>query len=115
MKDRLLEIVVCPECKGTLVTLAYDSIDIPGQQGENSAQEILEGLLKCIDCHRAYPIIRSIPRLLPDDLRHSLWQYHHEFFQRHPDSVGAVFLPTSGLIPRQSRRRKPTQASPFNA
>jgi len=110
MKHRLLEIVVCPECGGTLVASEYDRIDMPGHRGDNSAQEILEGLLKCIDCHRTFPIIRGIPRLLPDDLRHSLWQYHHEFFQRHPDAVAAVF-PTDKRADSATAQKEKTYAS----
>jgi len=110
MKDRLLKIVVCPECNGTLLALAYDYIDIPAQQGESSSREIFEGLLRCIDCDRPHPIIKSIPRLLPDELRHSLWQYHHEFFQRHPDSAAAIF-PTNEQADSTTEQKEKTYAS----
>lgn len=32
-------------------------------------QEIEEGVLMCEDCGRWYPIIETIPHMLPDDLR----------------------------------------------
>lgn len=59
MKRRLLEILACPMCKHHPLELkVFDE-----------KQEIEEGVLMCEDCGRWYPIIETIPHMLPDDLR----------------------------------------------
>ena len=55
MKQELMDILVCPMCKGPL-TLETD---------ENSESAIL----KCEACSKVYPIEDGIPNLLPPDLR----------------------------------------------
>jgi uncharacterized protein YbaR (Trm112 family) len=47
----LLEILVCPQCKATLELKADESS------------------LKCVKCHRVYPIRDEIPVMLPDEAR----------------------------------------------
>lgn len=55
MKPRLVEMLSCPECHGTL---ACESEEI-------SDQEILSGRLTCSGCEAVYPIVRGIPRFVP--------------------------------------------------
>jgi uncharacterized protein YbaR (Trm112 family) len=55
MRRRLLDLVCCPICRGTLALTATL------ERGE----EILEGELACA-CGRAYPVNRGVPRLLAD-------------------------------------------------
>ena len=55
MKRDLMEILVCPVCKGTL-TLA-----VVKEEGD----DIVEGRLHCDACDVTYPIEDSIPNLLP--------------------------------------------------
>lgn len=59
MKRQLMEILVCPLCKGELV-LHVDA--------END-QDIVSGTLTCTRCNQTYPIADSIPNLLPPELR----------------------------------------------
>jgi uncharacterized protein YbaR (Trm112 family) len=59
MKRRLLEILACPMCKHHPLELKIF----------NEKQEIEEGVLICEGCGRWYPIIETIPHMLPDDLR----------------------------------------------
>ena len=59
MKRDLMDILVCPVCKGPL-TLAV-------VKEEND--EIVEGSLHCDSCDDTYPIEDTIPNLLPPDLR----------------------------------------------
>jgi uncharacterized protein YbaR (Trm112 family) len=59
MKRRLLEILACPICKHHPLELKVFV----------EKQEIEEGILMCEDCGRWYPIIETIPHMLPDDLR----------------------------------------------
>ena len=57
MKKRLLEIVVCPECKGEL------SLNVTSLERE----ELKEGLLVCKGCAKNYPVKNFIPRFVSTD------------------------------------------------
>jgi uncharacterized protein YbaR (Trm112 family) len=57
MKRELLDILVCPVCKGKL-ELTVD---------EESMFEIVKGSLDCPRCPAKYPITDTIPNLLPPD------------------------------------------------
>ena len=59
MKRDLMDILVCPLCKGEL-TLTVD---------KEEDGEIVEGNLHCAACDETYPIEDSIPNLLPPALR----------------------------------------------
>lgn len=59
MRRDLMEILVCPLCKGDL-DLAVDR-----EEGE----EIVAGTLTCTQCNESYPIEDGIPNMLPPDLR----------------------------------------------
>ena len=54
MKPRLLELLVCPACKGDLALRAEAS----------AAEEIETGALTCAPCAVTYPILRGIPRFV---------------------------------------------------
>ena len=56
MKLSLLEYLVCPTCQSELDCRAIR------QDGE----EVVEGQLACRRCGRIFPILRTIPRMLPD-------------------------------------------------
>ncbi|MCQ5340513.1 MAG: Trm112 family protein [Candidatus Methanomethylicota archaeon] len=59
MKRKLLDILACPICKNyPLELIVFEE-----------KEEIEEGLLICNKCNRWYPIMESIPHMLPDDLR----------------------------------------------
>ena len=58
MKRELLDILVCPVCKSSPLELHIFK----------ESEEIEEGIMTC-DCDRWYPIIDTIPHMLPDDLR----------------------------------------------
>jgi uncharacterized protein YbaR (Trm112 family) len=59
MRHDLMEILVCPLCKGDLqLTIAKEE-----------DAEILDGNLYCAACKETYPIEDGIPNLLPPDLR----------------------------------------------
>ena len=53
-----MKYLVCPVCQSEL------DITIQNQNGE----EIIRGELLCHQCSKIFPIIRSIPRLLPDTI-----------------------------------------------
>ena len=59
MRMELMEILVCPMCRGELhLTVSVQEAD-----------EIVEGTLECRDCNEKYPIVDSIPNMLPPSLR----------------------------------------------
>ena len=59
MKRELMDILVCPLCKGKL-ELAVE---------EENEKEIVSGSLYCHNCNHHYPIVDTIPNLLPPDQR----------------------------------------------
>jgi uncharacterized protein len=59
MKPIIMEILVCPVCKGKLdLTIA-----------EQKDGEIITGSLYCGKCRYTYPIRDTIPHLLPPDTK----------------------------------------------
>ncbi len=58
LDDKLLEIIVCPQCHGDLLPTQTDSAD-PAVGGE----------LVCQSCGLAYPVRDKIPVLLIDEAR----------------------------------------------
>jgi len=59
MKKNLMEILACPLCKGEL------ELDIE----EENEREVVTGSLYCASCKQRYPIVDTIPNLLPPELR----------------------------------------------
>ena len=57
MKRDLMDILACPVCKGKL-ELTVD---------EENEQEIVRGSLYCPRCRVNYPIVDTIPHLLPPE------------------------------------------------
>ena len=58
MKKDLMDILACPVCKGELKLSV-----------EENEQEIVSGSLYCPQCDVHYPIVDSIPNLLPPNQR----------------------------------------------
>jgi len=54
-----MDILACPMCKGEL-RLTVE---------EENKKEIVTGFLYCPKCHERYPIVDTIPNLLPPDQR----------------------------------------------
>jgi len=59
MKKELMDILACPVCKGELELSAE----------EEKEQEVVTGSLYCPRCDVRYPIVDTIPNLLPPDQR----------------------------------------------
>ena len=59
MKKELMEILVCPVCKGELEL----TVDVENEK------EVVGGSLLCRKCGERYPIEDTIPNLLPPDQR----------------------------------------------
>ncbi len=79
MRSSLLHYLKCPNCD--------EPNDEPNLEVFNllddNQVEIVSGYLLCPSCKRKYPIINSIPRLLPDRLRGNLLIYHSDFFKKY--------------------------------
>lgn len=59
MKRQLMDILVCPVCKGELQLKVQ----------EENEKEIVKGALFCKKCNEHYPIEDTIPNMLPPELR----------------------------------------------
>ncbi len=59
MKKELMQILACPVCKGKL--------DL--KVGREDEKEIVSGSLYCPKCNVPYPIVDTIPNLLPPGKR----------------------------------------------
>jgi uncharacterized protein YbaR (Trm112 family) len=59
MKKDLMEILACPLCKGDLKLTIQ----------EENEKEVVTGSLYCARCDQRYPIVETIPNLLPPELR----------------------------------------------
>jgi len=57
MKRELMDILACPVCKGKLELKVE----------EENEQEIVSGSLYCPKCNVRYPIVDTIPNLLPPE------------------------------------------------
>jgi len=78
MRERLLEFVVCPRCRGALRPVEFRS----------EGAELIEGKLECETCASAFPVIDGVPRLLGADLLAPLGRRYPDFFARHPEFLG---------------------------
>ncbi len=77
MKERLLQWIICPMCRESLRLERF----------AGNGEETEAGSLSCEGCHRVYPVIGGIPRLLPDDLLDLCWRYQPEFFRKYKDRL----------------------------
>ena len=59
MKEELMEILVCPVCKGDLALTVTERDEV----------EIVTGTLYCKTCDYYYPITETIPNLLPPEMQ----------------------------------------------
>ena len=59
MRRDLMDILVCPLCRATLI------LTVDREEGG----EIVTGMLECSRCHTKYPIKDTIPNLLPPESR----------------------------------------------
>jgi len=59
MKIDLMQILVCPKCKGELRL----------EETTRDGDEVTSGRLDCAACKQSYPIEDGIPNLLPPELR----------------------------------------------
>ena len=98
MRIRLLDFLCCPLCRSSLKVTPFE-FDRNGH--------VTNGLLGC-SCGAEFPIIKSIPRILPSDLRSQHFLLHQEYQER----FGQRLKPESAVPPTMMTRQKlRTQAS----
>ncbi|NHJ12107.1 MAG: hypothetical protein EAX95_00440 [Candidatus Thorarchaeota archaeon] len=69
MKPWLMDLLICPakDCRGNLGIEVFEKHQ--ENLGDETFEEIDEALITCQKCGRWYPVIDTIPCMLPDDLR----------------------------------------------
>src|ERR1044072_1231859 len=81
MKKSLLQLVVCPLCGGSLHCHSFE---------ERDGDVVESGWIVCDACGQSFPLIGSIPRLLPPELQSMLWEMHPEFFRTYREQLPAA-------------------------
>lgn len=79
MRADLMEILVCPTCKGEF-TLGIEQTEVL----EDGREEILAGTLDCNDCEYVFRIDDGIPNLLPPELNETLTATRGQAEELHP-------------------------------
>ena len=87
MKQRVLDYLACPECAGVLRPEVFQVHD----------GEIMEGSLGCAGCHRTYPVIAGVPRLLPDHLMTRVHSHYSSFFRKYPGHFDSSAKPRQAM------------------
>ena len=59
----MMDILVCPVCKGELEL----TVDKEEEEEEEEEEEVVAGSLYCPKCNIRYPIVDTIPNLLPPE------------------------------------------------
>ena len=62
MRKDMMDILVCPVCKGPL------TLNVTKEDGD----EVISGSLHCAACNEDYPIADGIPNLLPPEMRRAI-------------------------------------------
>lgn len=78
---RLLDFLRCPSCQSSLRVTALESGSL------EDGGEITSGLLQCVECLEWFPIVRGIPRMLPDALQEHWSTLEAYIPQPTPDSL----------------------------
>jgi SAM-dependent methyltransferase len=93
MKKRLLEILICPDCRGNLKLRPFIE-----------DKEVEEGILSCCKCEKRYPIIQSIPRMLPPRMiNKQLLRYFTEKYGKDILSHDTTFQKKSDILAKTSK------------
>jgi ubiquinone/menaquinone biosynthesis C-methylase UbiE/uncharacterized protein YbaR (Trm112 family) len=90
MNLKLLQVLVCPACKADL---RCDSAE------EDSAGDVVSGILACGDCGKEYPIENGIPRFLPSSSYASSFGFQwNRFRQEQLDTFNGIRQSTTRLL-----------------
>src|SRR3989338_1388452 len=78
MKLQFLNFLQCPDCRNSLELSIFREEDF-------LCKEIIEGILRCQNCKKSFPIIEGIPRFVPN--ASSIFP---EFFKKHPQVLKEI-------------------------
>ena len=98
MKDKLLNLIVCPICK--------NSLNLKSFHEENG--EVEDGLLFC-GCGQFFPVVNYIPRILTGDLRPMLYNQFPDFFLKYKDTLPKEKI--NQLITTEAQKKEETSRS----
>lgn len=76
MRESLLQLLRGPECREPLKLYEFERAEAP-RDGE---ADVIEGILLCTGCSRAYPITRGVPVMLDSS-------FTREFLDRHAERI----------------------------
>lgn len=94
MRPRLLELLRCPTCGGTVRSEPLlEEAEAPGRE-----REVVYGLLHC-DAGHWFPVVDGIPRMLPDSL--------HDYWGRVEGAAHASHHPAAQALLRRARPSAP--------
>ncbi len=97
MKPKILDWLACPRCHNSF---------LPPEIQEDNRGEIERGILPCGVCGARYPILRGIPRLLPEDFEgytESFGIQWQRYEVQRPDEDRATFFAKTGFHPEGLR------------
>lgn len=90
MNPKLLNLIVCPSCKGDLACHATEN-------SPNGA--VWAGTLHCEECARDYPIVAGIPRFVPESSYASSFGFQwNQFRQEQLDSASGITQSANRLL-----------------
>ncbi|MBI2118687.1 MAG: methyltransferase domain-containing protein [Elusimicrobia bacterium] len=78
MKHNFLNFLHCPDCRNSLELSIFREEDF-------LCKEIIEGILRCQNCKKSFPIIEGIPRFVPN--ASSIFP---EFFKKYPQLLKEI-------------------------
>ena len=73
MKKKLASILVCPICKSEKLKI---------NSFKEKSKDIIDGLISCNSCNNVFPIVNSIPRMLPSSMRDNV-----EFYLEYKEKI----------------------------
>lgn len=91
MRDRLLQLLVCPSCHAPFEAREF----------ARTGEVVTDGVLICRPCAAAYPVVGEIPRVF-----RGAWQEHHDWQRRYKDQLAPLETVIAADRPTEKRDAK---------